>query len=115
MRPRTRAHWTEPPDREEQGYSDAGDRRRRNIATGARRLREGRMSEPTLAADVALVTGASRGIGRAIAAELARNGATVIGTATSETGAQAISEWLSQGGHKGRGIVLNVSQQESVD
>lgn len=77
------------------------------------------MSEPNtslaLSQDVAVVTGASRGIGRAIAAELARQGATVIGTATSENGAQAISEWLQQEGFKGRGAVLNVAQGASVD
>jgi len=65
--------------------------------------------------DIALVTGASRGIGKAIAAELARRGMTVIGTATSESGAQGITQWLSEGGFKGRGAVLNVTSQESVD
>ena len=57
---------------------------------------------------VALVTGASRGIGQAIADELASCGAIVIGTATSESGANAISERLSA--HKGVGKVLNVTQ-----
>lgn len=65
--------------------------------------------------DIALVTGASRGIGKAIAAELARRGMTVIGTATSESGAQGITQWLSEAGFKGRGTVLNVTSQESVD
>jgi 3-oxoacyl-[acyl-carrier protein] reductase len=65
--------------------------------------------------DIALVTGASRGIGKAIARELAQAGATVIGTATSESGAQGISQWLSEGGLKGRGLVVDVSKAESVD
>lgn len=68
-----------------------------------------------LTQDIALVTGASRGIGRAIAQELGRLGATIIGTATSESGAQNITEWLNAAGLKGRGAVLNVSQAESVD
>ncbi|QYF92567.1 3-oxoacyl-ACP reductase FabG [Massilia sp. PAMC28688] len=56
---------------------------------------------------VALVTGASRGIGQAIALELARQGATVVGTATSESGAAAISAYLAEFG--GKGVVLNVT------
>jgi 3-oxoacyl-[acyl-carrier protein] reductase len=57
---------------------------------------------------VALVTGASRGIGRAIAQELARQGATVVGTATTESGAAAISEYLAASG-AGKGLLLNVT------
>ena len=62
---------------------------------------------------VALVTGASRGIGKAIAKQLAAQGATVIGTATSENGAQAITEYLSDNG--GKGFALNVTDKASVD
>ncbi len=64
---------------------------------------------------VALVTGASRGIGRAIALELARQGATVIGTATSESGAAGITEYLVAQGLKGKGAVLNVNDAAACD
>jgi 3-oxoacyl-[acyl-carrier protein] reductase len=65
--------------------------------------------------DLALVTGASRGIGRAIALELGRRGATVVGTATSDAGAASIGESLAAAGLRGRGVVLDVSNAESVE
>jgi 3-oxoacyl-[acyl-carrier protein] reductase len=64
---------------------------------------------------IALVTGATRGIGRAIALELGRHGAIVIGTATSEQGAGMISAYLAETGIKGRGIVLNVTDTARTD
>lgn len=63
----------------------------------------------TLQGHIALITGATRGIGRAIALELGKQGATVIGTATSEKGAQAISDYLAAAGFKGAGYALNVN------
>ena len=66
----------------------------------------------SLEGKLALVTGATRGIGKAIALNLIEQGATVIGTATSESGAQSISEYL---GENGKGWVLDVSSSESVD
>lgn len=65
--------------------------------------------------DIAVVTGASRGIGRAIALELARRGAVVIGTATTESGAAAISAYLHEHGVRGRGATLNVTEPESIE
>ncbi len=64
---------------------------------------------------VTLVTGASRGIGKSIALELGRNGARVIGTATSEKGANNITDYLKQEGIDGVGMVLDVRSSESVD
>jgi len=62
---------------------------------------------------VALVTGATRGIGKAIALQLASQGAVVIGTATSESGAATISAYLADAG-TGKGMVLNVTDSDSV-
>jgi 3-oxoacyl-[acyl-carrier protein] reductase len=62
-----------------------------------------------------LVTGASRGIGKAVAIALRDQGATVIGTATSEAGAESISDYLQKDGHTGRGLVLNVTDNNSVE
>jgi 3-oxoacyl-[acyl-carrier protein] reductase len=64
---------------------------------------------------IALVTGASRGIGRAIALELGRQGSTLIGTATTEAGAQAISSYLREAGIKGAGMVLNVNDAAQIE
>ena len=68
-----------------------------------------------LAGQIALVTGASRGLGRAIALELARHGATVAGTATTTSGAQAISDYLTAAGAKGAGFTLNVNDPSQCD
>ncbi len=64
---------------------------------------------------VALVTGASRGIGAAIATKLGEDGFIVIGTATSENGAAAISDRIQSAGHEGQGMVLNVADSDSVN
>ena len=63
---------------------------------------------------VVLVTGASRGIGRAILEAMGRSGATVIGTATSENGASSISHFIGDQGWRGDGIVMDVSDSDSV-
>jgi 3-oxoacyl-[acyl-carrier protein] reductase len=65
--------------------------------------------------EVALISGASRGIGQAIALGLGRAGATVIGTATSQSGAEKISAYLEQNEVKGTGMVLNVTDTAAVE
>jgi len=69
----------------------------------------------SIAGKVALVTGASRGIGKAIATELGQHGAIVIGTATTASGAEAISDYLAELGMKGGGYQLDVASNESVE
>ncbi|MDH3639774.1 MAG: 3-oxoacyl-ACP reductase FabG [Gammaproteobacteria bacterium] len=64
---------------------------------------------------VCLVTGASRGIGRAIALEIGRHGAAVVGTATTQEGADAISRMLSEQGVSGRGAVLDVTEKGTTE
>jgi len=73
------------------------------------------MTTQDLNDQVALVTGASRGIGRAIALALGRRGAVVIGTATTAEGAQAIGQVLSDAGVRGRGAVLDVADEDAVE
>jgi 3-oxoacyl-[acyl-carrier protein] reductase len=68
-----------------------------------------------LEGQVAIVTGASRGIGRGIALALGKHGATVVGTATTPDGAQAITTALGEAGCKGRGVVLNVTDAAGID
>jgi 3-oxoacyl-[acyl-carrier protein] reductase len=68
-----------------------------------------------LKGEIALVTGASRGIGRAILMALAEQGAAVAGTATSAAGAQGIEQALADAGYAGIGVVLNASDPQSVE
>ncbi|AVR88520.1 3-oxoacyl-ACP reductase FabG [Thauera aromatica] len=69
----------------------------------------------SLEGQVALVTGASRGIGRAVALELARLGATVVGTATSESGAAEIDKAVAEAGRKGAGMALDVTDAAACE
>ncbi len=71
--------------------------------------------EKSLQDKVALVTGATRGIGRAIALTLGREGAIVIGTATTEAGAESITQALSEAGIAGRGVMLDVAELSSIE
>lgn len=69
----------------------------------------------SLEGKVALVTGATRGIGRAIALSLGEQGATVVGTATSNNGAETISSFLKEAGINGKGVVLNVTDADAIE
>jgi len=69
----------------------------------------------SLEGQIALITGATRGIGRAIALSLGEQGATVVGTATSKNGAETISDFLKDAGIKGAGMVLNVTDADSIE
>lgn len=71
--------------------------------------------EKSLQDKIALVTGATRGIGRAIALTLGREGAIVIGTATTEAGAESITKALAEAGIAGRGVVLDVAELSSIE
>ncbi|MHB8915630.1 MAG: 3-oxoacyl-ACP reductase FabG [Thiobacillus sp.] len=73
------------------------------------------MEDKPLHGKIALVSGASRGIGQAIALQIGHAGATVIGTATSDKGAEAIGEYLSAANIQGGGMNLNVTRAEEVD
>lgn len=64
---------------------------------------------------ICLVTGATRGIGQAIAKHLGAQGATVIGTATSQAGADSISQYINDAGLNGKGLVLNVGDADSIE
>ena len=68
-----------------------------------------------LSGEIAVVTGASRGIGAAVARSLAEHGATVVGTATTGKGAQQVERMLSEAPSPGRGLVLDVADAASVD
>jgi len=68
-----------------------------------------------LEGQIALVTGASRGIGQAIALALGNAGATVVGTATSDKGAQAIGDYLAAANIKGGGMKLDVTDAAEAD
>ena len=67
-----------------------------------------------LQGEIALVTGASRGIGRAVALSMGLQGASIVGTSTSDFGAQGVTAALDEAGIDGRGTVLDVTQGDSV-
>lgn len=68
-----------------------------------------------LSTQVALITGASRGIGLAIASELGKHGATVVGTSTTQDGAETINQYLRDAQIKGMGVAMNVNSIEQIN
>src|SRR5690606_3112740 len=111
MRSRQGSVGLEQALRQGRCHSQSGQRRRSGRRAGPVRLRNLNMS---LEGKVALVTGASRGIGQAIAHALAAQGATVVGTATSDADASAIADKLIKAGLNGTGIKLDVRDTASV-
>ena len=75
----------------------------------------GGTTDMTLENEIAFVSGASRGIGKEIALELGRQGAVVVGTATSESGGENISKYLKENDINGMGVAMNVTDQASID
>ena len=75
----------------------------------------GGTTDMTLENEIAFVSGASRGIGKEIALELGRQGAVVVGTATSEPGGENISKYLKENDINGMGVAMNVTDQASID
>ncbi len=73
------------------------------------------MAQAPLAGQIALVTGATRGLGRAIATKLAADGATVVGTATTDEGATKIAAYLSEAGNGGTGLKLDVTDAAATE
>src|SRR5262249_50147441 len=117
MRSRPRVDRHVQADRSQpQGPCPRRRRGHRHGAGGARRLNarneEAAMAETT---DIALVTGATRGIGAASARALAAAGNTVVGTATTDEGAAKIAAALAAAGHRGTGLRLDVTDAASVD
>src|SRR5690606_31145296 len=111
MRSRQGSVGLEQALRQGRCHSQSGQRRRSGRRAGPVRLRNLNMS---LEGKVALVTGASRCIGQAIAHALAAQGATVVGTATSDAGADTIDEELTEAGFTGLGMTLDVREPALV-
>src|SRR5260221_3157116 len=89
---------------------------RRNADCGQRQLTGDRpMAESQLTGKTALVTGSTRGLGRAIALQLAADGATVIGTATTDEGAATIAGFLQEAGNEGTGMKLDVTDAAATE
>ncbi len=93
----------------------AGEETKQGAEERKGKREKGKGKSMSIQGQIALVTGASRGIGQAIALELGKLGAIVVGTATTEKGAQAVSAYLDAAGIKGGGMALNVNDSAQVD